>query len=59
MTGLSIGLFVHGNSQLKIIHGVGTGRLMTAIRGHLSEAHYIRGVRKDEKNSGVTIVELA
>jgi DNA mismatch repair protein MutS2 len=49
---------VHGNSHLKIIHGIGTGRLMTAIRGHLSEAHHVKDVKKDEKNSGVTIVEL-
>jgi len=50
---------VHGNSQLKIVHGIGTGRLMTAIRGHLSEAHHVKDVRKDERNSGVTIIELA
>jgi DNA mismatch repair protein MutS2 len=50
---------VHGNSQLRIIHGIGTGRLMSAIRSHLSEAHHIKDVRKDEKNSGVTIIELA
>jgi DNA mismatch repair protein MutS2 len=50
---------VHGNSQLKIVHGIGTGRLMTAIRSHLSEARHVKDVKRDEKNSGVTIIELA
>jgi DNA mismatch repair protein MutS2 len=50
---------VHGTSQVRIVHGIGTGRLMTAIRSHLSEAGFVKDVRKDEKNSGVTIVELA
>ena len=49
---------VHGTSRLKILHGIGTGRLMTAIRSHLSEAGYVKDVIKDEKNSGITIVEL-
>ena len=49
---------VHGTSQLRIVHGIGTGRLMTAIRDHLSGAGYIKEIRKDERNSGVTIVEL-
>ena len=50
---------VHGTPRLKILHGIGTGRLMQAIREHLSEAGYIKDVKKDEANSGVTIVELA
>ena len=49
---------VHGTSRLKILHGIGTGRLMTAIRSHLSEAGYVKDVIRDEKNSGMTIVEL-
>jgi DNA mismatch repair protein MutS2 len=49
---------VHGNSQLKIVHGIGTGRLMSAIRSYLAEATHVKDVKKDEKNSGVTIVEL-
>ena len=49
---------VHGTPRLKILHGIGTGRLMQAIRAHLSEAGYIKDVKKDETNSGVTIVEL-
>jgi DNA mismatch repair protein MutS2 len=49
---------VHGTPRLKILHGIGTGRLMQAIRTHLSEAGYVKDVKKDEANSGVTIVEL-
>jgi DNA mismatch repair protein MutS2 len=49
---------VHGTPRLKILHGIGTGRLMTAIRSHLSEAGYVKDVIRDEKNSGITIVEL-
>jgi len=49
---------VHGTPTLKILHGIGTGRLMQAIRTHLSEAGYVKDVKKDEANSGVTIVEL-
>lgn len=49
---------VHGTSRLRIVHGVGTGRLMTAIRSHLSEANYVKDIIRDERNSGVTIVEL-
>jgi DNA mismatch repair protein MutS2 len=49
---------VHGNSQLKIVHGIGTGKLMTAVRAHMAEARQVKSVIKDEKNAGVTIVEL-
>ncbi len=49
---------VHGAAQVKVIHGIGTGRLMTAIRRHLSETKPPKNIRRDERNSGVTIVEL-
>ena len=49
---------VHGALRLRIIHGIGTGRLMEAIRHHLSETPSIERVKRDETNSGVTIVEL-
>ena len=49
---------VHGTPQLRILHGIGTGRLMNAIRVHLAEAGHVKDVKKDERNSGVTIVEL-
>ena len=49
---------VHGTQNVRILHGIGTGRLMRAIREHLSEAGHIKDIKKDEKNSGITIVEL-
>jgi DNA mismatch repair protein MutS2 len=50
---------VQGMPQVKIVHGVGTGRLMNAVRDHLSGAGYIKGLRRDETNSGVTIIDLS
>jgi DNA mismatch repair protein MutS2 len=49
---------VAGTPRLKILHGIGTGKLMQAIRTHLSGAGYVKDVKRDEANSGVTIVEL-
>ena len=48
---------VHGTPRLRIVHGIGTGRLMDAIRHHLLETPHIE-VKGEEANSGVTIVEL-
>jgi len=45
-------------SQVKIVHGIGTGRLMNAIREHLEDMSYIKGIKKDGTNAGVTIIEL-
>ncbi|HEY3275758.1 MAG TPA: endonuclease MutS2 [Syntrophorhabdaceae bacterium] len=50
---------VQGISKVRIIHGVGTGMLMTAIKEHLHDAPYVKELRKDERNSGVTVVDLA
>jgi DNA mismatch repair protein MutS2 len=50
---------VEGVPRVKILHGIGTGRLMQAIREHLTNARYIKELQRDEKNSGVTIVEFA
>ena len=49
---------VQGVSSVKIVHGIGTGRLMQAVRSHLSDTGYSKKVHGDEKNTGVTIVEL-
>jgi DNA mismatch repair protein MutS2 len=48
---------VHGTPRLRIVHGIGTGRLMDAIRHHLLETPHIE-VKGDKANPGVTIVEL-
>jgi DNA mismatch repair protein MutS2 len=45
-------------SQVKIVHGIGTGRLMNAIRKHLEDMNYIKGIKRDDTNAGVTIIEL-
>jgi len=50
---------VEGVPKVRILHGIGTGRLMQAIREHLTDAQYIRGLHRDERNSGITIVEFA
>jgi DNA mismatch repair protein MutS2 len=50
---------VEGVPRVKILHGIGTGRLMQAVKEHLTNARYIKGLQRDEKNSGVTIVEFA
>jgi len=50
---------VEGTSQVRIVHGVGTGRLMQAVRDHLAETSYVRAFHADERNAGVTIVEFA
>ena len=44
--------------QVKIVHGIGTGRLMNAVREYLEDMSYIKGIRKDTANPGVTVVEL-
>jgi dsDNA-specific endonuclease/ATPase MutS2 len=43
---------------VKIVHGIGTGRLMNAVREYLEDMSYIKGIRKDTANPGVTVVEL-
>lgn len=46
-------------SQVKIVHGIGTGKLMNAIREHLQDTSYIKDIKKDSTNAGITIIELA
>jgi DNA mismatch repair protein MutS2 len=50
---------VEGIPRVKILHGIGTGRLMQAIREHLADMRYVKALQRDEKNSGITIVEFA
>ena len=49
---------MQGMPQVRILHGIGTGRLMSAIKDHLLEAKHIKKVERDERNAGVTVVEL-
>jgi DNA mismatch repair protein MutS2 len=50
---------IQGLAQVTILHGIGTGKLMKAIRDHLGGVNYVRSVKKDEKNAGITIIELS
>ncbi len=50
---------VQNATRVRIIHGVGKGRLMTAIKEHLHEVGFIKSINRDEKNAGITLVDLA
>ncbi len=49
---------VKGKRRVKIVHGIGTGRLMNAVKDHLLKSKYIKKVERDERNPGVTVVEV-
>jgi len=49
---------VRGISKARIIHGIGTGRLMNAVKNRLNETKYIKKIERDERNAGVTLVEM-
>jgi DNA mismatch repair protein MutS2 len=49
---------VQNASRVRILHGVGTGRLMSAIKEHLAEGGYRKNINRDERNSGITVVDL-
>jgi len=54
--------FLSGKSRLTVIHGLGTGRLMRAIREYLSGHRQVAHMRAGEAYEGgeaVTVVELA
>lgn len=50
---------IQGMPRIRILHGIGTGRLMNAVKEHFSRTDFIKGIKSDEKNTGVTILELA
>jgi len=49
---------VQGVSKIRVLHGIGTGKLMSAVRSHLSQTGYVKSLKHEEKNTGITIVEL-
>jgi DNA mismatch repair protein MutS2 len=54
--------FVSGLSQVKIVHGKGTGTLRLLVRRELGKNSLVRSFRTgtpSEGSQGVTIVELA
>ncbi len=50
---------VQNASRVRILHGVGTGRLMSAIKEHLAHGGYIKSAIRDERNAGITVVDLS
>ncbi|MBA4418170.1 MAG: hypothetical protein C0392_09710 [Syntrophus sp. (in: bacteria)] len=50
---------VQNSSKVRILHGIGTGRLMSAIKEHLADVKYIKNLIRDDKNAGITVVELS
>ena len=54
--------FMAGLSQVKVIHGKGTGTVRKAARGYLARHPLVKSYRPGaygERGDGVTIVELA
>jgi DNA mismatch repair protein MutS2 len=52
---------VQGHTRLKVIHGVGSGTLRSAIREHLGQSVYVKDFSPESAeraNDAVTIVEL-
>ena len=52
---------LHGADKLEIIHGVGTGRLMKAIREHLKDHGCVSSFVPGEATAGgagITVVEI-
>jgi DNA mismatch repair protein MutS2 len=49
---------VQGTPRVKILHGIGTGRLMSAVKAHLEELNFVGEIKRDQRNPGVTLVEF-
>ncbi|HOV90094.1 MAG TPA: Smr/MutS family protein [Syntrophorhabdaceae bacterium] len=49
---------VQGVHKVRILHGIGTGRLMNAVREHFADTRFIKDIIRDERNTGITILEL-
>ena len=50
-----------GNPQLVVVHGVGTGALLRAVREHLRESPYVANFEVGDPEAGgdgVTVVRL-
>jgi DNA mismatch repair protein MutS2 len=45
-----------GDSGLRVMHGLGTGKVKSAVHAYLSQATFIRSFRVDPSNPGVTEV---
>ncbi|MCX7856413.1 MAG: Smr/MutS family protein [Deltaproteobacteria bacterium] len=49
---------LNGVNKVTILHGIGTGKLMLKVREYLSQSKYVSNFKLDEKNPGITVVEL-
>ncbi len=49
---------LEGLDRVKVRHGIGTGRLMKAVRSHLADSSLVAAIHSDEHNAGITIVEF-
>jgi len=52
---------LHGLSEVRIIHGIGTGNLMRGVREHLSRSPHVESFRSGENfegSEGVTVVKM-
>jgi DNA mismatch repair protein MutS2 len=49
---------LNGVNKIRILHGIGTGKLTSKVREYLSKSTYVTSFRLDDKNPGITIVEL-
>lgn len=47
-----------GHAQVRVIHGIGGGRVKGAVHARLRRVSAVRGFRVDPSNAGVTIVTL-
>lgn len=47
-----------GHADVRIIHGIGGGRVKAAVHARLRRVSAVRGFRVDPSNAGVTIVRL-
>ena len=45
-----------GDSGLRVMHGLGTGKVKSAVHNYLSKASFIRSFRVDPSNPGITEV---
>ena len=43
---------LQGMPRVRILHGVGTGRLMSAVKEYLREMEYVKDLRTEERNAG-------
>lgn len=49
---------MHGMHRLKIVHGIGTGKIKEVLYEYLNRSHYVQRFHLDDFNPGVTWVYL-